>query len=339
MKESFDIINKNSKTESKYFYASRRASIVPSFSQCEDVNEIFTLMTLPDTILLKTFIKRVGLEDVNLEVILKKYNLQLEEKYTIAFMKENENFQSFMKEIFHLIVNNAIIERKNIEKYAKKNQFYGKVAIVDIGWNGTMQKSLMTIFNNEIYGFYMGLIPDKKAIKNEFFKGFIFDCMHDEEMYCKFHNFIDIFEFLFLAQHGSVKRFNDNSVEFYAYEYENYVEKKYVCKIQKGALDFIKKENVKKEKMEVINDLLSVFLNPTLEDAILWGNLLFMNNDINYIGKPKSIFYYIFHIRMLKQDFINSGWRIGFLKRLLKIKLPYFKINEILRKIFIKKGD
>ena len=58
----------------------------------------------------------------------------------------------------------------------------------------------------------------------------------------------------------------------------------------------------------------------------------FISKKSYYLAKPKSIFYYIVKPRMLKTDFALSEWKIGFLKRLLKIKLPYFKIYKIYKK-------
>ena len=143
---------------------------------------------------------------------------------------------NFLLTFFQYIKENSIIERRNILQYSVKEDFSGKVAIVDIGWNGTMQMSLHELFEeNQIFGYYVALNPNgiyKTEKNNERYKGFICDHNHNYGDYKKLHNFIDIFEFLFLAQHGSVKRFGNEIVEFYKYEYENCVEKEIVSQIQ-----------------------------------------------------------------------------------------------------------
>ena len=45
------------------------------------------------------------------------------------------------------------------------------------------------------------------------------------------------------------------------------------------------------------------------------------------------IIKYIINPKKLKKDLLLSRWKIGFLKKLLKIKLPYIKMYKMLRKI------
>ena len=47
----------------------------------------------------------------------------------------------------------------------------------------------------------------------------------------------------------------------------------------------------------------------------------------------KNLFYYIFKPKRFYEDFYKSGWKIGFLKKVFIIKLPYFKIYKILLKV------
>lgn len=347
IKKAFDIVNEDLNIKSYYFYASRRSITVPSFYNCKDIYEIFSKLTLPGEITLKSLIKRIGLEDYNLEEYIKKYNLKIDEKYPLKVIRSSKTFNEFFADILPYIKENSIIERRNILQYSVKEDFSGKVAIVDIGWNGTMQMSLHELFEeNQIFGYYVALNPNgiyKTEKNNERYKGFICDHNHNYGDYKKLHNFIDIFEFLFLAQHGSVKRFGNEVVEFYKYEYENCVEKEIVSQIQNGALCYL--ENVIRDlnynynsinDKKNINKLFKFFLHPTLNDSKNFGNIKFLNDEFKYIAKPNKIKYYISNKQDLKNDYINSGWRIGFMKNLFKITLPYYHINFLLRKLFNK---
>lgn len=345
IKQVFDIINKNSDIKSYYFYASRRSITVPSFCDYNNVYEIFSRLTLPDKIKLESLIKRMGLEEYNLDFFLKKYDLKKSQEYSLEAMKNDNNFNNFFLEIFPYIKENSIVEKNNIMEYSKKNDFFGKVAIVDIGWNGTMQISLENLFEkNKIFGYYMGLNPNgayKKEKYSNRYKGFICDHKHNQRDYKKISNFISIFEFLFLAQHGSVKRFINNNIEFYDYEYENSVENEIVKQIQKGAINYIENIGSKRDYnynsiKKNLNKIFKVFLYPSLTTAKKFGRIKFLDDELGYIANPNSITYYIYNIKELKKDYINSGWRIGFMKSLFKIVLPYFHINSLLRKFFNK---
>ncbi len=332
MKKAFDIINDNKNIKSSYFYASRRSIIVPSLWKLNKADEILDVIAFNKNISIKSFLKKVGLDNYKkVEYFLIKYNYTLDTSINLV---NSKNFKNFLKEIFPLIKENSKQEYISFQKYIEVEKFTGKVAIVDIGWFGSMQKALNNIVNDaNVYGYYFGLIPDAKMCNDSF--GFLFDTNKNKDIYEKFHYFINIFEFLFLAQHGSVKRFINNQefVEFYEYEYKNMIEKDIAETIQKEALKYIAtNKNEKLSHKEVINNFMSEFLNPNLKTAQLFGNIKFKDDEFKYIAKPQKFLSYIFKITNLKLDFINSAWRIGFMKRLFIIPLPYYKINCFLRK-------
>ena len=47
----------------------------------------------------------------------------------------------------------------------------------------------------------------------------------------------------------------------------------------------------------------------------------------------------MFHPKSLKQDFLDSELKVGFMKCLFKIKFPYFKLYIILKDKFKQAGD
>lgn len=344
MKEAFELIN-DEDIETSYFYASRRSIIVPSLWKLEQVEDVFEVIAFKKNIKLKSFLKKVGLDNFDLTELVNKYNLKMDEAYELEFIKNNKSFKNFLNDLFPIIKSNSKEEYDGFDKYIEYMKFSGDIAIVDIGWYGTMQKSLKNIVQDAtINGYYMGLVPEDGYYDLNYYNGFLFDKNHNKQLYDKFHYFINIFEFMFLAQHGSVKRFldNENFVELYEYEYNGKVEKDFAKDIQNGALKFIQdfKDYKEKEILLDINvavsNLLMLTLNPTYKDAKKFGNILFDDDERNFIAKPKSLFYYMLHSKKFIEDFKNSSWRIGFLKRLLKIKLPYLAINNFLRKVFLK---
>lgn len=334
MKKAFDMIN-NTEIKTYYFYASRRSTIVPLLWKLNNETEIFDVIVFNKKIMIKSFLKKVGLDNYDVSEYLEKYNLSLTDYIDI---NDRKDFDKLLKDIFQIIQQNSKKEWKSLMKYAKINDFNGKVAIVDIGWFGSMQNSLENLFDNvDIYGYYFGLVPNKKICKNKSF-GYLFDTNKNIKKYDDLHNFINIFEFLFLAQHGSVKCYKDDveKVEFYKYEYAGMDEEKYAKAIQNSALKFIKEQRAVNEN-ESIDTFINFFIKPNYETSKKFGNIKFNDDDFRYIAKPKSIIRYVFDLKKFKNDFINSSWRIGFLKRMLVIPLPYDKINNLFRKIYLRK--
>ena len=340
MKQAFDIVNKNPKIKSSYFYASRRSIIVPSLCKINKTDEIFERIAFNKSISLRNFLKKVGLEDVNLDAIIEKYNYKYED--IIEINNREQRFNNMLDDLFPIIKENAKEEWIAFKEYIKEEKFEGKVAIVDIGWYGSMQKAFETILDGvDIFGYYFGLVPNCKICKKNSY-GFLFDTNKNEMNYHKLHYFINNFEFLFLAQHGSVKRFinSDEKVVLYEYEYNNRNEAVWAKNIQDSAMEYIKNyygDLISYE--ETVNKFFKVFLFPRYKDANFFGNVQFKDDNFKYIAKPQKMYQYVINPKRLKKDFVDSAWRIGFMKKLFIIPLPYYSINNLIRNLFSTKKD
>ena len=336
IKRAFDVVNDGT-ISSYYFYASRRAIIVPYLWKIKSREEIFKYIVFNKKFSVKTFLKKVGLEDYDLSNELNKYGYKIND---IQYKDNLGKFENFIEEIMPIIKNNSKKEWNNLQKYSKKSDFKNKIAIVDIGWNGSMQRALQNLFvDKKFFGYYFGLVSTN-IVQGLNIKGYIFDKKVNEIYYNKMHYFINIFEFLFLAQHGSVKRYIDDKsdVELYKYEYENREEKNIAKIIQDYAIKFVqdnKYEDIDDKK--VINKFINYFLKPSYKSAKLFGNIKFYDDEFNYIAKPDKGLKYILHPKKFINDFKQSSWRIGFLKRLLIIPFPYYYLNNLIRKIYFKK--
>ena len=64
-------------------------------------------------------------------------------------------------------------------------------------------------------------------------------------------------------------------------------------------------------------------IKPTLYDA--WNLGKFVENN-----QLRGTWYYIFHLNHLKRDTQDMYWKIGQLKRVLKIKINYFRLQNLL---------
>lgn len=339
LKKSFDLI-KSKEIKSYYLYASRRSIIVPSLVKVKNFNEIFELISFPKYITLRKLLKKVGFDEITDDINNIFYDDELDKEYEISFLKDDITFQKKFKMVLPIILNNSNLEFKELNKYLMQNKFEDKVAIVDIGWYGSMQKALNNISSNvDIYGFYLGLYPKGNYYDEKKSFGFLFDKFHNVEECQNVFSYRYIFEFLTLAQHGSVKRFTSHGVEFYDYEYEGCIEKDISIIIQNSAIKYIKDNcNIVFKNIKYDYAISKFFLKPKLIDIKMFGDIRFEDGDYCFMAKPKSIFHYLFHITSLIDDFKKCGWKLGFMKRFLKIPLPYYKINMILRKRYSVNG-
>lgn len=338
LKKAFEILNKNDNTiQDNYLYVSRRSTRTPLLENINTIEDVFSIVKMKHIIDLKSFFINVGLNIENYDKLLKKYNCKEETN-----IKRIKNFNELFEEIKNDIIDNSIRESQNIVGYLKQEKFKGKLAIVDVGWEGTMQNSLLTLnkkhnLGAEIYGFYLGQSQAaKKYIQNGIKTyAYLFDYTSNE--YNDIRPFLNLFESFFLAQHGTTMyyQYNRNSYNPVLDKCEYSKDEKDIFKkIQDGAFDFIYDYN--ESNINAINfypsisslNIKKLGLNPSLKNVKLFGNINYLETKKYAFAKPKSIFYYIFHFKQLYIDFCNSSWKIGFLKRLLKINLNYYKLYE-----------
>lgn len=300
---------------------------------------------LPKTLKLKSLISKFGLSVSQYETILKKYQLSEEMEINTNEIIENKNIINFLYEIYPDIIKNSNKEYNKASLYINNNvpKNTNKVAIVDIGWYGNMQNNLEKIVDNfrsiEIFGYYLGLVPKFSNKFNKKMNSYIFNTNDKNfETYIREKNFNSLFELFFSADHGSVVKYLDSShVELKKMEYDE-TQMQIIKKIQHGAKLFI--EDYKKTSLNVYlsfdekiyyQNMFDLGNNPTLEDAIKLGDLLFMDNSISKISNYDNDICYFLHPLKAFKAFKSSQWKIAFLKRLFRINLKYEKICRIIR--------
>lgn len=349
IQQSYNIINKDNKSD--YLYVSRRAVIVPTIWMYEDFNEIFNNISLPRELNLKILGDKLGISEELIVKVSKKLNINCDE----YFYSENLIVTKYYKVIKYLkkeIINNSKIEYNNLINYFKYKNFSGKVAIIDIGWNGNIQYALnkiaSTMKNIEIIGFYFGVNPDSNKPKYLKMKSYLFDKNDPDLFYLKKY-FNTLFELFFLGNHGSVKRYINkrNYIEMYDYEYETNDTKIAIKDLQYGALQFVSDSRNNEvfnlfaiNKYDAISNLIKLGNNPSKEDILKLGKLNFFDGEIHKMVNLKSRLYYFIHPICLKKDFEKSIWKTAFLKKIFVLDLDFYKIVSFTDKIYHKKrGD
>ncbi|MCD7954227.1 MAG: hypothetical protein LUG93_00410 [Lachnospiraceae bacterium] len=340
-----------------YFEASRRSLRVPSYSEDMSFEEIIRQLTVPNMTNLVQIFDSLGLNINDYSNVVDSCGINREEHLKRDTLCDNEKFKALFYEIHSDIIANAKREDILLRKYLEQYDFRKKTALVDIGWGGSMQKFLVKTLRRmkqecDIVGYYIGLteksIENLQQDTNLSAKGYAFDRLNDSTSEDLERPFVGLFETLFLEQDGSVMRYRQTddriAAERYVYEYKSErgysKEAAFVSIIQNGALEFLSEYNNSCIKKFVGYDSSVMFANlyqtgicPTLEDVRLFGDFEFFNNGNKvYLANPKSIFYYIVRPMQLVSDLYDSQWKIGFMKKLLKIKIPYLKLFRMLRK-------
>lgn len=333
MQKAFDIC-KSTPVQSKYLYVSRRSLNVPNLWKNPDFQHLDENISMSNYFNINTFISRLGLDARKYEEIYTKCKISKTDEFSRKNFKDDVRLRKLYEIIKNDVIENSKKEYDLVLKYLKQNEFEGKVAIVDIGWHGSMQKNIEKLcksgnIETEIFGFYMG---QEKIVNNGY--GYLFNEFDNPKNKISIAGSFGFFESLFLANHGSIIKYKDDGDNIKPCAEKNEFDKEdtYIIReLQTGALDFVKDfdalklDNIYFDNI-AFNKIQRLLTNPNNNEINYFGNIKFNDTYISKIIETKNIFFYIFHLKDLKKDFIKCVWKMGFLKNVFKLNLPYFKL-------------
>lgn len=279
---------------------------------------------------------------------------------TVPIEKKKGNTWQYLEKVNDKLIGSYQTRARLFEDYL--SQFVhqnDRVAVIDVGWNGTAQRAIeiaqMNLsLNTNTYGYYLGV--NKREFGREAdiaMKGFLVDEETSEEQRIHMKAYMGFLEFFLSAPHGMTTGYirHDNEIipKMDKYEYllpdgSSKKEIRILNELQAGALDFIKEMKasgivnyIEWDREEVTAPLFSLCINPKREDLKCFGDIDFYDTSLFPMAKPKSLFHYMVHPRELKKDFARSTWKPGFMKRLLfNLPLPYYSVYTYLLKKFNK---
>lgn len=269
------------------------------------------------------------------------------DKKTHLEKKYNARKLNDYKDVKDILASDKILHRERMQasegmKYLKEHGLFDTdILLVDVGWHGTTQYILQKIQkskneNLSVKGLYIGCLDgtDEKIGKDNY-KAFLFD----EQKVSPFAMGIILFESLVLAPHGSVIRYQMEGgiVIPVLNEAENV--SRFITDVQYGAIQFVKefRKSILDKTIFISAEMGSeAFVNlatkPKKTELLDIGQLEYDNFYCQKMADPKRIIYYILYPNFLLKDLKYSPWRVGFLYKLFKIRLPYAKIYSFIRK-------
>lgn len=299
------IFRKISNIESIYFRVSRRALFLPTFAV--DNKHLDLLFEGEMLLTAEDFFTRLG------------YDCPDE----LKGLKPIENQDRFMKELEKVdFFEKCQNEYQDFMHYIEKIGFSGNVAFFDLGWRGSLQRTLQNLLKNKvsIEGYYFGLTDkSKKNLDHNayyFYKDTCFNRLKSIRQALAF------FEFLFTEPVQSLKCIKWQNEEI-VYEMidnqESQVLLDYRKDIMQGAEDFFKvilnlskvlnfdKDGVEKDLELVIQNIVN---NPSDEIIRAFGNIehsaTFGGSFTQYIAELGEYNFNVYR---------RSFWRAAYMKQ------------------------
>lgn len=317
-----------------YMNISRKSITFSSFSNNIDTKEF---ENVADSIIKrKKICEIISILELNIDNYKEELisnNIDINKEYETLKAEDKEAFLNIISTDFQKFCEK---QKELFKEFLLQSDFKGNVCLVDIGWKGTIQNKL-EIFcqkNNieaNIYGYYMGIYET-----NKYKKGYIYNGTHENKY--MIYSSVGLFELLFLNNEGSTLYYEktQNIIKPIKGRYEQEPElEELIKKVQRNSVNIIK---ILGNLMFEINPQTAFYnykklvVNPKLSFVNKVKNIKFNDGGTYNLVENKKNAYYIIRPKELKKDLINSYYKIGFLKNIFKIYLPYNLILKILYK-------
>lgn len=342
MKKAFDIVDAN-KNVTEYVYFSRKSLRQALLWRTTSFEESLKYLAWERYISFGKLLEYLGFDEKERQCIAEENKLDLNRDMAYEEIKKDSEAKHIYSLYKEVIVEKSKEQSELLLRYLTQIDMHGHVAIIDIGWHGSMQYYLELFLaehciNAEIDGYYVGIMPNIPLKSNTF--GYVYDEKKPQkrkETLCSF----GVFERLFQGFEGSTNGYKYTSNEkvgpdLAKYEYESKDDLPLVNRIkewQQAALEYVTENknnlsNLDHEKL--IQPIIHFGKSPTLKDTNVFRGFYTYDGSKRYFICNKKLFEYT--PKAFIHDLSNSQWKTGFLKSAFKIPFPYYKIYEVIRK-------
>lgn len=339
MQKAFELLQPDF-PKTRYVYFSRKSLRQSLLWQCDGFRESLKYLTYENFISVGRLLDYYGFNEAEREAVAKELSLDLTEDLPWATLSENRTAEAIYTSLRARIGEKSREQYDLLDAYLTSIGMEGRVAIVDIGWIGSMQYALETFAKAsgrdlEVSGFYVGIRPENPVSGSV--DGWLYtkdDLRLRKSLLCFFGGL----EKLFQSREGSTdgyRREGDTVVPVTApYEYEDDETVQGCIRAwQQGAMDWLAvhaSDAPKKDLRDYAKPLLKFGKSPPLWGVKLFSFFYNVDGTKQYFVAQKPLWKY--RPGELAHDLSNSVWKTGFMKSVLKVPFPYFKIYDLLRK-------
>lgn len=315
-----DVFNElyESKYKTKYLYVSRKTMTVANYKyKCfKNLKETLEYFTIKKDSTVSDFERYLDIEIK--DILEKKSNIY-------DYLHNDKVFITVSK----ILLDKSEAENSITKKYFKQEGLFNSFAIVDIGWNGTMQKCMEQFLennniNNELKGYYF-------CTFKQFDNSFSYISRYDSCFYSIKDNPV-LIENFFQTIDGSTVGYRSvgnnivpvkKDIEFNEYSTAA------IKDMDEGILDFIRLwkkygffDSINSIK-KITNSLDSYIKKPKFKDIKKYYDFCYSDIKNEYIiSKSNNI----------KYGLISSAWKYGYLKKIIKLPINYQRIVKILKR-------
>jgi len=281
------ILNRSSRSplDLRYLYVSRQSLLFPAMPGIDD--ESLEWILLPTSLVTpRIILKRVNIEPGEIAPHLEKYGFRDADK---AMAKDElRDFESVLRDqdVRSLIEERLQVYRENAYGYLRQEGLTedGSFVLIDIGWNGTLQRSISRLLemkrkNFPVNGLYFGLRRVLKHKDSDKSDTFFFSPEKPQGLERETH-IIPMIELFTAADHGGVVKyeFKDNRYKPVLRSSENTHGIRWGIRVQQQAMTYLA-ERIEGHSLDdqlpgIYQNLRQFVRTPTLREAQVYGSYL-----------------------------------------------------------------
>jgi predicted HAD superfamily hydrolase len=315
---------------SSYLYASRRALNLPAIerlgpSELEFLGSGYTPLTVRD------FLRRISLDANEFAAEIRAAGLEGADERLQALDRERLN--ALFGRIAPRILAQARAERELLLEYLKQEGLTDlrKAAIVDLGWHGTLQRSLAALLGPSVQltGLYLGTFEKARA-PGHTIEGWLCNFAEPRRRYQAIRACCEIWELLHVAPHGSVLGFarGPRGVEpLFARDEMPAAQRAAAARLQSAGLDLVD------DMLSLLGDrdlpigpdtaaagLVRIVTAPTREEAERFGDFIH-GEGFGEVITPRALVprpswkARIGFAKILRHEYHSAYWKEGYFAR------------------------
>ena len=207
-----------------------------------------------------------------------------------------------------------------------------RVALVDVGWRGTMQETLFRLAQKfglqaDVQGYYIGAFSQQAARPGDM-SGYLIERGEPQHFLRALWEGLYLFEFMYSAPHNSIiglRRDGDQILPVHMDEPQNVYYAEVIPVMQQAALafvdDMLAAHGIVAVPAEAVFAIFErLLLRPTALEAQMLGDLPHIESqygmyEMSYIARPSVHTHNPLRILDLFREYRDSHWKAGYLKR------------------------
>lgn len=328
----------------RYVYFSSRSLIVPAVWTCSSIEEVYKIIGSRPTMTVRRFLTQIGLDPESVTFEVEKAGLKMSDFLDGMDFKTGTKLDVLYSMVKKKADDNSREEYGLLCEYLEQEGFRGNIAVVDVGWRGHLQKALESLPYikkncSKVDGYYLGIYL-KNSIEREQYSMQGYFYTNDENLMIKrsVSVTIQIIELFFTATHGSTKKFARDGDVFVPVLFESEFKSEdsinKLCFLQDGAMYFVQYmlercflSSIDISAPVAYRNIRGLTLQPRRSHIRVLGQMAIHDVDKErYLADPRSLDFYLLHPRQFISDLKDASWKVGFLKKLFILPLPYWKI-------------